>query len=148
VIALAFAVNTAVIVAGQTLVVRLLRGRRRSRALAGSAALWAVSWGVLLLVPDASSTGRTTVVLVFGGLFGLGEMLLAPTLSPLVNALATDRLRGRYNALSGATFSIAFVVSPALSAGLVGAGFGVGWLLLWCWVVASARWWPTGCAAG
>jgi len=130
VIALAFAVNTAVIVAGQTLVVRLLRERRRSCALAGSAALWAVSWGVLLLVPDASSTGRTTVVLVFGGLFGLGEMLLAPTLSPLVNALATDRLRGRYNALSGATFSIAFVVSPALSAGLVGAGFGVGWLLL------------------
>jgi len=75
VIALAFAVNTAVTVAGQTLVVRLLRGRRRSRALAGSAALWAVSWGVLLLVPGESSTGRTTVVLVFSGLFGLGEML-------------------------------------------------------------------------
>jgi len=99
-----------------------------------------VSWGVLLLVPGASSTGRTRVVLVFGGLFGLGEMLLAPTLSPLVNALATDRLRGRYNALSGATFSIAFVVSRPCRQGWSAPGSGSDGCCWWCWAVASARW--------
>ena len=56
------------------------------------------------------------------------RILAAPTLQPLVNALATDRLRGRYNATSGAAFSVAFVVSPAISAGLIGAGLGGLWI--------------------
>ena len=129
VIALVFAVNTAVIVIGQLAVLRLLRGHRRSTALALCLLMWGVSWSVLLVVPGLSDTGKVVVVLAFGGLFGLGETLMAPTLSPLVNDLATDRLRGRYNALQGATFSIAFVVSPAVSAGLIGAGLGRAWLL-------------------
>ncbi len=130
VIALLFVVNTAVIVLGQQLVVRLLRGRRRSRALAGAAGLWAVSWALLLLLPVIPDGGRTAVVLAFGGVFGLGETLMAPCLGPLVNALATDRLRGRYNATSGASFSVAFVVSPAIAAGLIASGLGVAWVLL------------------
>lgn len=138
VIALVFAVNTAVIVAGQLAVLRLLRGHRRSTALALCLLIWGASWSVLLMLPGLSGTGRAVVVLAFGGLFGLGETLMAPTLSPLVNTLATDRLRGRYNALQGATFSVAFVVSPAVSAALIGAGLGRAWLLA---IVA-------GCLAG
>ena len=129
VIALVFAVNTAVIVLGQLAVLRLLRGHRRSTALALCLLIWGASWSVLLTLPALSDTNRAFVVLAFGGLFGLGETLMAPTLSPLVNDLATDRLRGRYNALQGATFSIAFVVSPAISAGLIGIGLGRTWLL-------------------
>ena len=129
VIALVFAVNTAVIVLGQLAVLRLLRGHRRSTALALCLLIWGASWLVLLTLPALSDTNRAFVVLAFGGLFGLGETLMAPTLSPLVNDLATDRLRGRYNALQGATFSIAFVVSPAISAGLIGIGLGRTWLL-------------------
>ena len=130
VIALVFVVNTALIVGGQLLVVRLLQGRRRSRALAGAALAWAVSWGVLALVPGLPPAGRVAVVLLFGALFGLGETLMAPTLQPLVNALATDRLRGRYNALSSACFSIAFVVSPAVSALLISRDLALVWLAL------------------
>ena len=129
VIALVFASNTVVIVAGQLVVLRLLRGHRRSTALALCLLIWGASWSVLLALPALPDTSRVVVVLAFGGLFGLGETLMAPTLSPLVNDLATDRLRGRYNALQGATFSVAFVVSPALSAGLIGAGLGRAWLL-------------------
>lgn len=128
VVALLFAVNTALIVGGQLAVVRLLRGRRRSSALAGAALVWALAWGLLLLVPLLPPAGRVAAVLAYGAVFGLGETLMAPVLGPLVNALATDRLRGRYNATQGATFSVAFVVGPALAALLVGTGLGVVWV--------------------
>jgi MFS family permease len=127
-IGLVFVVNTVTIVSGQLLLLRLLTGRRRSTALAASAVLWAASWGLLGLVPVVGDGFRLAVVLVFGGLFGVGEMFMAPTLQPLVNALASDRLRGRYNAASGLMFSIGFVAAPAVSAGLIGQGLGVAWL--------------------
>lgn len=128
VIALVFAVNTAVIVLGQLPVLRLLAGRRRSTSLALAAGLWVVAWALLGLLPRLGPDARIATVLAFGAVFGLGECFLAPTLQPLVNALATDRLRGRYNALSGSAFSIAFVISPAVSGFLIGHGWGVGWL--------------------
>lgn len=131
VIALVFSVNTAVIVLGQLLMLRLLAGRRRSTALIGAAALWGLSWavlGALALLPAGGP--RVAAALVFGGVFGLGETLMAPVLSPLVNALASPRLRGRYNALSGASFSVAFVVAPAVSGLLIGYGLGAVWIAL------------------
>jgi MFS family permease len=121
-IALAFTLNTVLIVSLQLPVLRWVRTWRRTRALALSAALWGASW--LLLGLHAS----TPVVLVFAALFGLGEMFQSPAMQPLVNALATDELRGRYNALAGAMFSIAFVVSPALSGFLIGNDLG------WLWI--------------
>lgn len=127
-VALVFAVNTVVIVAGQLLVLRLLRNARRSTSLAVAALLWGASWALLGLVPGLSSSGRLAVVLAFGGLFGLGETFMAPALQPMVNALATDRLRGRYTAMSTGTFQIAFVVSPAIAAVTIANGLGSAWL--------------------
>ena len=77
-----------------------------------------------------SGTPRVVAALLFGAVFGLGETLMAPTMGPLVNALATDRLRGRYNALSGATFSVAFVIAPGIAGALIGFGFATVWLAL------------------
>ena len=125
---LVFAVNTVVIVAGQLGVLRVIGHWRRTRALGVAAAVWAVSWSVLLLLPVVHGRASVVLVLVFGGMFGAGEIFLAPALQPLVNALATDRLRGRYNALSQSSFSIAFVVSPAIAAGLVAGGLGLVWV--------------------
>lgn len=128
VIALTLTVNTVVIVGGQIPVLRLLKGHRRTSALAAAASLWALSWALLGLIPGLSPNQRIFTVLLFGGVFGLGEVFMAPSLQPLVNALATDRLRGRYNAASGASFSLAFVISPALSGLLIGNGYGEAWL--------------------
>ena len=121
-IALVFTVNTVLIVALQLPVLRWVQHWRRTRALAAAAAMWTLSWGLL------GVSQATVVVLMFGAVFGLGEVFLAPAMQPLVNALASDRLRGRYNALSGAMFSIAFVISPALSGVLIGNGLG------WLWI--------------
>ena len=128
VVALSFAANTALIVTAQVLVMRYIREWRRSRALAVTAGMWAVSWLLLGTIPGLSTGARVAVVIAFGAVFGLGETFMAPTLMPLVQALATERLRGRYNALSSASFSVAFVVSPALSGLLIGRGHAQIWL--------------------
>jgi hypothetical protein len=54
---------------------------------------------------------RIALIFAFAGLFGLGETVLAPTLTPLVNTLAAERVRGRVNAMSTVTVSMAFVAS-------------------------------------
>lgn len=122
-------VNTVVIVSGQLLILRLLAGKRRSTALGVAAGLWALSWLLLGLLPYGDSATGIAVVLSFAALFGVGEMFMAPTLQPLVNSLASNRLRGRYNALSGLMFSIGFVAAPAISSGLIGHGHGLTWIV-------------------
>jgi len=96
VVALALTVNTAVIVLAQLFMLRLVRSLRRSRALALIGLIWAASWAVfgLSAVPGPSGA-RITLIFAFAGLFGLGETVLAPTLTPLVNTLAGERVRGR-----------------------------------------------------
>lgn len=121
-IALAYTVNTVLIVGFQLPVLRWVSGWRRTRLLAVAAVLWAASWGLLGLAHSA------VAVLAFAALFGLGEVFQSPAVQPLVNSLASEGLRGRYNALSGSMFSIAFVVSPAISGYLIGNGHGLLWI--------------------
>ena len=128
-IGLVFVVNTVTIVSLQLLFLRLLRGRRRTTALGATGALWAVSWALLGMVSFGNSSTRLAVLLSYSALFGIGEMFMAPAMQPLVNAIATDRLRGRYNALSGLMFSVCFVLSPAVSSVLIGNGLGHAWIV-------------------
>jgi len=130
VVGIVFAVNTAIIVIGQLALVRLLKGRRRTTALVAAAVASCAAWGSLALVPELPGSGRAAMLLGFGALLGVGEMLLAPTLGPLINALATDRLRGRYNAVSGGTQAIALIVSPALATACIDRALASAWLAL------------------
>ena len=133
IVALAITVNTAVIVAAQLVVLRLIRVLRRSRALAAVGLVWGTAWAVFgLAALPGSAALRITCVFAFAGLFGLGETFMAPTVGPLVNSLAEERVRGRANALSSVTYSMAFVVSPAISTGLIAAGLSALWLGLLC----------------
>jgi MFS family permease len=119
----AFAVNTFTIVVAQLLVLRLVSGRRRSRALALAGLTWAAAWSVALLA-GALGGGPTGVVIfaVAMALFGLGETLLAPALAPLVNDLAPEELRGRYNGASALACTTGFMLGPALAGLALGAG--------------------------
>jgi MFS family permease len=133
VVALALTANTALIVVAQLFVLRLVRALRRSRALAMIGLIWAVSWAIFGLaglgLPPAA---RIACILGFAALFGLGETFMAPTISPLVNSLADDQTRGRANALSTGTYSVAFVVSPTISTGMIAAGLAGFWIGLLC----------------
>src|SRR5713101_5461136 len=98
IVALSLTVNTAFIVATQLLVLRLVRRLRRSHALVLVGLIWAVSWAVFgLAALPIPLAGRVTCVFMFTAMFGLGETFVAPTLAPLVNTLADDRVRGRAN---------------------------------------------------
>ena len=133
VVALSLTVNTAFIVAAQLIVLRVVRRTRRSRALAVAGLILAVSWAVFgLAALPITAAGRIACVFGFTALFGLGETVLAPTMGPLVNSLADDRIRGRANSLSASGQSLALIVSPAIATGLIAVGAAAVWIGLLC----------------
>jgi len=116
VVGFAFAVNTAVIVGLQFFVLGRISGRRRTRVFMVMSALWAVSWvvlGLAGLVPG--SVAASAAVLVFMGLFALGETMLQPTVPAITNDLAPDHLRGRYNAISAGAFQGGTILGPVVA---------------------------------
>ncbi|MGC1405349.1 MAG: MFS transporter, partial [Candidatus Dormiibacterota bacterium] len=101
VIALSFTINTAVIVAFQLLVLRLVRRHRRTFGLVVVGLIFAVSWTLLGFAEVVDGPGwRIVILFAFTGLFGVGETFVAPTRNPLINVLADDRIRGRANSIS------------------------------------------------
>ncbi len=143
---MAFAANTLVIVVLQLVVLQRIEGKRRTRVIAVMGVVWAFSW-VLLgfsgLVPG--TLGATLLVAACASVFAFGETLLQPTIPALVNDLAPDHLRGRYNALSSGSFQLAAVIAPPMSGILIGHALGnvyIGLLVVGCLVcglVAIAR---------
>jgi MFS family permease len=132
-IALSFTVNTAVIVALQMFTLRLVRRHRRSSALAAIGVIFAVCWAFLGLAEVVHGRDwRIVIVLVFTGLFGVGETVVAPTRNPLINSLADDRIRGRANSISGFASSLALIVCPAIVTSLLAAHLGGVWIALLC----------------
>jgi len=143
---LAFAANTVVIVLLQLVVLQRIEGRRRTRVIAVMGVVWAFAWlllGFSGLVPG--TLGATLLVAACASVFAFGETLLQPTIPALVNDLAPDHLRGRYNALSSGSFQLAAVIAPPISGILIGHALGnvyIGLLIvgsLLCSLVAIAR---------
>lgn len=120
-----FAANTFVIVIAQLVVLKFMRGKRRTRGLMAICVLWAVAWSLALLVGqlDPSMLKNVGFALVMV-IFGLGECLVSPTAPALVNDLAPEALRGRYNAAYSFTFSVGHIIGPAFAGILLGAGLG------------------------
>lgn len=124
----AFAANTGTIVAAQLVVMRLVEGRRRSVMLSLTGAVWAVAWSIV--AASAWVPGPAAAVCIIAGLalFGAGETVLAPVSPALVNDLAVEELRGRYNAMAGLTWTVANVAGPAIGALLIGTGHAGAWV--------------------
>ncbi|GAB3796304.1 MFS transporter [Micromonospora zhanjiangensis] len=133
VVAWGLAANTIVIVLAQLVVIRRLEGRSRAAALAVTGAVFASAWLILGsagLVDRTGSLLAALCVVACAAVFGLGETLLSPVLPALTNALATDELRGRYNAMSSMIFGISGVIGPITAGPLIGAGGGALWVAL------------------
>ncbi|MGC9961708.1 MAG: MFS transporter [Acidimicrobiales bacterium] len=128
-ISVAFAANTAFIVAAQPLGLRVVRLMRRTTALSLVAAFFAGSWVMLWLAGfwPRSTVGDAVTVGMFV-VFAAGEVLLSPVQGPLVNEFAPPELRGRYNAASTTVYSLASVVSPAVAGIMLGASLGPEYL--------------------
>jgi hypothetical protein len=130
-VGIAYACNTFVIVAVQLVVLRLIGGRSRTRVMAVVALLWAACWvvtGASGLVPGTVLAG----LLICAGVtvFALGESLWSPVNPALLNDLAPDHLRGRYNAVGSLTWGVTGALGPALAGALLGGGLVVPWIAL------------------
>jgi MFS family permease len=116
VIGMAFAVNTAVIVLLQFLVLTKLTGHRRTRAMMVMAGVWAGAWllvGAAGLVPGTALAALSLIA--FMGVFAFGETLMQPTVPAISNDLAADHTRGRYNAINAAAFQGGAIAGPAVA---------------------------------
>jgi MFS family permease len=119
VVGVAFAVNTAVIALSQLFVIRGLRGRRRTTGAAAAGVVFGLSW-LLLLTTWQGGPQLAVVLVAMLAVFALGEALLAPTLPALINDLAPEQLRGRYNAVFNLSTQIGQIVGPAFAGWLLG----------------------------
>ncbi len=120
-----FAANTFAVAGFQLFVLRLLAGCRRSRSVALACAAWSAAWFVTLLAGGLG--GGSVGVAVFASaavLLALGETLIAPAMPALVNDIAPERLRGRYNGAFTLAWTSGFVVGPLIAGPTLAAGFG------------------------
>ncbi|NUR72668.1 MAG: MFS transporter [Hamadaea sp.] len=133
VVALAFTANTLVIVLAQLIVVRLIQGRSRTRVLALVGLIMGASWlilGIAGVVDGRNAVISSIAVIACAAVFAFGETLISPVNPTLINALATDELRGRFNALGSMVWSISGIVGPVTAAPLIAGGHAGIWVAL------------------
>jgi MFS family permease len=142
VVGLAFAANTAAIVAGQLWVQRRTTRLRRTRAIVVVTVLWIAGWLVLAAGHRTGHSGAASALTVlFAVVFGAGEMFFAPTIPAILNDLAPEHMRGRANAASAFCWSVAMVIGPVVGGALIGNDhelIWVGMLVAGCCVAAAA----------
>jgi MFS family permease len=122
-LAVASAVNPIAVTLLQLPILRLTQGHRRTAAVFLVFVLWAMTWAVTLIAGDLG--GGAAAVALFAAavaIFALGETFLSPALAPLVNDLAPDRLRGRYNAVYTLGLTTGYMLGPAIAGAVLGAG--------------------------
>ncbi len=130
VIGITFFFNTVTIVVGQLWILNRMEGHSRTRAMALVSLLWFVFWAVLgvsLALPVVVAVIAMCLTQV---VFAVGETMLQPAGSALINQIAPEHLRGRYNAAAGTAWGVSGTLAPAITALYYGLHLG--------------NWWPIG----
>ncbi|MFG2449284.1 MFS transporter [Streptomyces sp. NPDC048512] len=110
-----FAVNIVVAVLTQVLLGERIQRVRRSTVLATTGALWTAAWALVLVA--GRQHGATATVTAMAGvlLLSVGEALVFPVITGLLNDLAEERTRGRVNAMLSVAVSTGSVAGPLLA---------------------------------
>jgi MFS family permease len=109
-----FLANTLFIGVAQLPVTQLLEGRRRVPGLAALLAIGGAAW---LLIPLAGRLSGLDAALAVGAIavaFGVAECIHGAVQAPLVVDLAEPRLLERTMALSSSSWTLGFIVGPAV----------------------------------
>jgi len=137
-LAWAYAVNTAVIAIFQLWVIKKLEKMPRAKGLAIAMFFWAAAWAVLAIA-GVMKDFAVPAIIVCQFVFALGEMIWSPIMPAVVNQIAPDHLRGRYNSASTNTWQIGMIMGPASAGVLLGAGLWGLWLgILFCGLLILA----------
>ena len=123
-----WAVNTGVIVLGQIFVINRLEGRSRIRLLFLVSVIWTIAWLLIGFSVSLDPTATFILAAVGIGIFALGEMIWSPILPSVVNQLAPEHLRGRYNAAGTNAWQISLIAGPTFAGTLL--GFNAHWYWL------------------
>lgn len=129
-VAIAYTVNTIVIVVLQMSVLKRMEGRSRTRMLLVVAILWGLTWVILGWSGFLSGAAAIIGACLSSAVFALGEMLWAPIAPALINDLAPDHLRGRYNSVQGLVWGVAGALGPAITGVLLGSDLIALWVVL------------------
>ena len=116
VIGVIFFFNTTTIVCSQLWVLNRIEGKSRTKVMATVALFWLVFWVILdaaLALPKVLAIVSLCVAMV---IFALGETMLSPVGPALVNEIAPEHLRGRYNAAAGLAWGVSGTLAPAITA--------------------------------
>ncbi|MEV5880279.1 MFS transporter [Streptomyces sp. NPDC052101] len=121
----AFAVNIVVAVVAQVLLAERLGRIRRSTVLAVSGATWAVAWALVLAAGEQRGGSALGLALAGVVLLSVGEALVFPVVTSLLNDLAPEAIRGRVNALLSVAVSTGSVAGPALAGATLPVADGI-----------------------
>ena len=119
--------NCATVVLGLPLALRVGGHLTPYASIRWTAVTWAVAWTLCLGQLAGLGPGVRVALPAAAALVGAGELVLAAALSTLVNELAPDHLRGRYNAALTVALTAGVWSGPALAS--VAAGLDRPWLL-------------------
>lgn len=122
--------NAAMVVVMQFWITRRLEKQKPMIMMAFGTALYAIGFAMYGFV-----TGMTMFILAMV-IITVGEMVVSPFGQTLVASFAPEEMRGRYMAVSGLTWGLAFAVGPLL-AGLVLDNFNPNLLWLACGVIGT-----------
>jgi MFS family permease len=125
-----FVANTLTIVVGQLFVLRLIDGRSRTRTFALVGVVWAGAWVLFAAAGLVPGTTPAVVLLILGAtVFAVGETAWTPVAPSLINDIAPEHIRGRYNALASMSWGAGTALGAALTGQLLGAGGA--WAVVW-----------------
>jgi len=149
-LSLAYAANMVTVAGVQLVALRVLARRRRTSALAAAAAIWAFTWGVVMMAGHAGSAFAAPLLVMAAAVFAVGETALSPTVPAIVNDMAPEHLRGRYNGGSTLAYTTGFMLGPVLAGLTIGQGHAtalLAGLIAACCLAAVlalglARWLP------
>jgi MFS family permease len=126
-LAWAYAVNTFVIAAFQLYINRKLILMKRKTGISIAVLIWAVAW-ICLAASGVFKSNALILVIGCQFIFAFGEMIWSPILPSIVNQLAPEHLRGRYNAAGTNAWQISLIIGPTLAGTLLGVGAHWLWL--------------------
>ncbi|NNN08183.1 MAG: MFS transporter [Acidimicrobiaceae bacterium] len=122
-------VDTSVIVLAQLFVINVINGRSRTRILAVVGVMWAFFWGVLALSLALRTFFAILAISLAMIVFAIGETMLSPVGPAIVNEIAPEHLRGRYNAAQGLSWGLSSSIAPAIIAAFFDNGLSNWWPL-------------------
>jgi MFS family permease len=115
----------------QLFVLSLISGRSRSRVLAGVGILWATSWLLFGSALGIDAEWAAVMVLTVAiAVFAIGETMWSPVAPALLNDLAPEHLRGRYNSFQSLLWGVSGALGPLMTGAFFSAELDRQWTLV------------------